>query len=834
MDILEIIHSDVCGPMQTITPGGKRYVLTMIDDYSGYTEIFLLAHKSEVFKYVKEYIEAVKTKFNKKPKILRSDRGKEYVNKQMADYLKEEGIKIELTAPFSPQQNGKAERKNRYLIEMTRCMIIDSGLAKKYWGEAVVTANYLQNRLPTKSEGRTPYEKWHSQKPNLKDTHIFGCTAYVKVPDELRRKLDNKAKKLHFVGYSEQSKAFRLLDKETSKIIISRDVIFLDGEQKQKEHSKEKENETLEEEIQITRKLEQITKEEENKEEEIDQLIQEPGITETPRRKSKRRNKGIPPSRFGEFAGIVTTHEDDEPKTIEEALAGKNKYDWKRALDEEYESLIAKTWKLVEAPKDAKIIGSKWVFKLKKDEEGKIIRYKARLVALGYNQEFGMDYHEVFAPVVKQTTLRTLLTIAGRDKLQVRHYDIKNAFLNADLTETIYMRQPKEYEVKGKEHYVLKLNKSIYGLKQSANLWNKNISDKLEELGYTQGKTDSCLYIKHNKGIICYVTIYVDDIIMASNNTEEIIKLEKALSNMYTLTKLGRIKEYSGIQIETDKEGIYYIYQKKHIYNILKTYGLKDAKGSKIPLSVGYEGLEDDRSLQNNKNFRSLIGSLLYIATSTRPDIKASVAILSKKLNNPTETDWIEAKRIARYLKYTENYKLKLGNNSQKDKGLIGYADANWAESKADRKSNNGYLFKYCGSTISWACRKQSCVTLSSAEAEYIALSDACQEMLWLKKLLQDFQENIQLPVKMYEDNQSCIKLASNQKFSKRSKHIDTKYHFIKDLSKDNKILLEYCPSENMLADMLTKAVQQIRLRKLSKGSGLMPHDKDDVIEEEC
>lgn len=417
---------------------------------------------------------------------------------------------------------------------------------------------------------------------------------------------------------------------------------------------------------------------------------------------------------------------------------------------------------MVEALEGAKIIGSKWVFKLKKDEKGKIIRYKARLVALGYNQEFGMDYHEVFAPVVKQMKLRTLLTIAGRDKLQVRHYDIKNAFLNADLTETIYMRQPKKYEVKGKEHYVLKLNKSIYGLKQSANLWNKNISDKLEELGYTQEKTDSCLYIKHNTGITCYVTIYVDDIIMVSDNTEEIIKLEKGLSNMYTLTKLGRIKEYSGIQIETDKEGIYYIHQKKHIYNILKTYGLKDAKGSKIPLNVGYEGLEDNRSLQNNKNFRSLIGSLLYIATSTRPDIKARVAILSKKLNNPTETDWIEAKRIARYLKYTENYKLKLGNNSQKNKGLIGYADANWTESKADRKSNSGYLFKYYGSTISWACRKQFCVALSSAEAEYIALSDACQEMLWLTKLLQDFQENIQLPVKLYEDNQSCIKLASN------------------------------------------------------------------------
>lgn len=202
-DILEIVHSDVCGPMQTITPGGKRYILTMIDDYSSYTEVFLLSHKSEVFRCIKEYIETVKNKYNKKPKILRMDRGKEYVNKQMHDYLEKEGIEIELTAPYSPQQNGKAERKNRYLIEMARCMIFDSGVVKKYWGEAVVTANYLQNKLPTKSNNCTPYEKWNSRKSTLKDIHIFGCEAYAKIPDELRRKLDSKARKLHFVGYSE-------------------------------------------------------------------------------------------------------------------------------------------------------------------------------------------------------------------------------------------------------------------------------------------------------------------------------------------------------------------------------------------------------------------------------------------------------------------------------------------------------------------------------------------------------------------------------------------------------------------------------------------------------
>lgn len=189
----------------------------------------------------------------------------------MHDYLEKEGIKIELTAPYSPQQNGKAERKNRYLMEMARCMIFDSGVTKKYWGEAVVTANYLQNRLPTKSNNCTPYEKWNSRKSTLKDIHIFGCEAYAKIPDELRRKLDSKARKLHFVGYSEQLRAFRLLDKETDKIIISRDVTFLEGKQKQEEIDEERKSEDKAK-IKITHKEECTTTEEESEEDEKAQM----------------------------------------------------------------------------------------------------------------------------------------------------------------------------------------------------------------------------------------------------------------------------------------------------------------------------------------------------------------------------------------------------------------------------------------------------------------------------------------------------------------------------------------------------------------------------------
>lgn len=222
----------------------------------------------------------------------------------------------------------------------------------------------------------------------------------------------------------------------------------------------------------------------------------------------------------------------------------------------------------------------------------------------------------------------------------------------------------------------------------------------------------------------------------------------------------------------------------------------------------------------------------MYMAVSTRPDITASVTILSRKIQNPTEADWKEAERIARYLKGTINYALKLGNNKYKD-GLIRYADADWGENRTDRKSNCGYIFRYCVNSISWASRKQSCVALSSAEDEYISLSEACQEGLWLIKLLKEFQEKMKVPLLMYENNQSCIKLTGNNKFSKRTKHIDIRFHHVKVLAEGKVITIKYCDTNNMLADLLTEPLRSTRLKKVIEDCGLIPLGEDDNVEEQ-
>ncbi|XP_051163516.1 uncharacterized protein LOC127282958 [Leptopilina boulardi] len=820
METFDLLHTDVCGPIQTVTPSKKRYIITIIDDYSRYSTVRFMEHKNEAGNIIKQFVEMVKTQFNKTPKCIRSDRGKEYVNQDLQNYLKNKGVKLQYTVSYSPQQNGVAERKNRSLLEMARCMMLDANLEKKYWAETVNTANFLQNRLPTRITAKTPYELMYSNKPDLKNLHIFGCDAYAQIPKELRRKLDDKAEKLTFIGYSEESKGFRLLDKKTDRIKVSRDVIFLDKNQQVKNSneaeliiSEEKFSETTEED-----KIDNNISETESSSSD-DQNDTQP----TEPRRSRRINKGVPPERFMASSNLATQKIND-PKSRNEALSGSNNQEWQKAMDEEISSLSKnKTWDIVPAPEDRDIVTCKWIFKSKQNQEGKTTRYKTRLVARGFSQKYGTDYDEVFAPVVRQTTFKILLAIAGQENLIIKHYDAKTAFLNGDLDQTIYMTQPEGYEIfKDNVKLVCKLKKGLYGLKQSAKLWNEKLNSILLNFKFLQSQTDSCFYIKRTKENVIFVIIHVDDFLIASKSIEKINETAEFLKGKFQLLDLGFLHCYLGIEVRRNSDGIYCIKQSQYIDNILKRFGLEDAKISNIPLDPGYIKIdkEDQPIMEESEKYQQLIGALLYLAVNTRPDITASVIILSQNNKHPTSADWTETKRIGRYLKGTRDYELILGQRG-KEEGLVGYADADWAENRKDRKSNSGYLFKYLNATISWGCRKQTCVALSSTEAEYIALAEACQECIWIRRLLEDFLNYKQGPTTIFEDNQSCLKFLSNKKFSHRTKHIDTKFHFVKQLKENRTLNFEYCPTDRMLADMLTKPLSRIKLRTLAEGCGL-------------
>jgi hypothetical protein len=320
----------------------------------------------------------------------------------------------------------------------------------------------------------------------------------------------------------------------------------------------------------------------------------------------------------------------------------------------------------------------------------------------------------------------------------------------------------------------------------------------------------------YDKEDICYLLIHVDDIAISSKNDKLIASVINHLQNIMDINNLGEIKTYLGLNITRSDEGIYYINQHAYITRTLVEFGMIDSKISSIPLSVDYGRISDDQLLTDNKNYQKLIGTLLFIAVNSRPDISAAVCILAQKTSSPNKTDWNELKRILKYLKGTSKLKLKLYDANYKEP-LETWVDASWAEDKVDRKSNSGILVKLFGGVINWSCKKQTLVTLSSTEAEYVALAQAVQELQWIHRMLHDLKININLPLKFYEDNQSVLKMLTQEKPSNRTKHIDIKYHFIKDNYKNGTIEVNYCPTEEMIADFLTKPLTSIKIERICK-----------------
>jgi hypothetical protein len=847
---MDVVVSDVCGPMHVESIGRKKYFVTFIDMSSGHCMVYFIRYKSEATQKAIEYIEYMKRQIGKAPKVLRTDRGLEYNNERMHRYLRKNGIKAEYTVGYAPEQNGMAERKNRTLVEACRTMITESGMSQRLWAEAIHTANDTFNRMIDKDLGVSPYEACFGKESKEKQFYQFGAEAYIKVPDEHRRKLEVKAIKVKFIGYSDESKGYRFIDGR-NKVHISREVVFLETEKKNEENDsmefspndlsqedrtpsdkqleevKQLEDEKLENEKLEDEQLENEQLEDEDTSEGelfYDCSNEEPQQQELPRR-SARENIGKRPSRFDDYElNYVAMASEFEPKTYEEAIECQNSSRWIKAMTEEIAAIEENdTWELVDLPRGRKAIGSKWVFKIKTGSATNSNEFKARLVAQGFSQKFGVDYDEVFAPVARSATMRLLLSVAGIRNLVVMQYDIKSAFLNGKLEEEIYIKQPLGFE-KGTQVY--KLKKSLYGLKQAAYVWNQTLHKSLVENGCTQGKVDKCLYVKREGDKECYILIHVDDIIIASTDETFQKQLMEEVGKNFKIKCLGNISYYLGIEVSKDGSD-YYISQASYIDKIINESNLTEAKSSSYPVDKGYYKL-NGRELESNEQYRKLIGMLLYLSTNTRPDISASVSILSQRVKNPRQCDLVELNRVIRYLKGTKNLKLRLSDKANEG-SLKVYSDADWAEDTNDRKSNSGYISFVNGGTISWSSHKQGVVAKSSMESEYIALAEACQEAVWLKQVADDFcVGGINEAVNINTDSQSCMAAIKNQRYSNRTKHIDVQYHYTRDLVEKGRIKLSYCPTDKNTADILTKPLGGTKIAQLRGMTGLMEVNRSD------
>lgn len=825
---LQLIHSDLCGPITPSSNTQKRYLITFIDDFSRKTWIFFALEKSEAFQLFKMFKSSVEKDTGMFIKCLRTDRGGEYNSTEFKDYCKEHGIKRQLTAAYTPQQNGVAERKNRSIMNMVRTILTEKGVPKSFWPEAVQWANHVLNRSPTVAvKDKTPEEAWSDRKPDVGYFKVFGCIGHVHIPDQRRTKLDDKSIKCVLLGFSSESKAYRMYDPVKKKIHTSRDVAFEEAQQWDwnDNHNGEQVGELEWEDVGgETEEPEEETVEEDGEEEgnlnENAQIAEERG----------RRTRN-PPAWTADY--VFDDGEDEvnmvkielenlafmvisDPTSFQQAA---NQSNWRQAMDAEIKAIEKnQTWTLSSLPEDAKAIGVKWLYKTKLNELGEVDKYKARLVVKGYAQEYGVDYTEVFTPVARMDTVRMILALAAQKGWGVFQLDVKSAFLHGKLEEDVFVEQPQGYEVKGKENMVYKLHKALYGLKQAPRAWFSRIETYFINEGFTSSPSEQTLFIKRREDKVLIVSVYVDDLLFTGNDDSMLEEFKCSMKKEFDMTDLEKMRYFLGIEVMQRDDGIF-ICQKKYAAEVIERFGMKDYNPVSNPIVPGQKiGRDEAGEKVDPTLFKQMVGSLMYL-TATRPDLMFAVSLISRFMASPTQLHFAVVKRIMRYLKGTMEY--GIWYERRETSNLIAYTDSDYAGDIDDSRSTSGYVFLLSGGAVAWASRKQPIVTLSTTEAEYVAAATCACQAVWMKRILEEVGLKQEGEMVLLCDNTSTIKLSKNAVMHGRSKHIRVRYHFLRELTKEGIVKLDYCRTEEQLADVMTKPLKLASFQKIRAAFGM-------------
>ncbi|KAG8502779.1 hypothetical protein CXB51_000565 [Gossypium anomalum] len=726
-ETLEYIHSDLWGPSRVPSRGGANYMLTFIDDFSRKVWAFFLKQKSDVFSAFKSWKIMIEKQTGKQIKYLRTDNGLEFCSDEFNRLCKSEGIVRHLTVRHTPQQNGVAERMNRTIMEKVRCMLSNANLPKSFWAEAASTACFLINRSPSVAiEKKTPQEVWSGNPANYSDLKIFGCPA---------------------------------------KVVISRDVVFDETAMLPNLSLKDcsnKENQKQVEHQINTESTPQVSTKIENR------VASSPQYS-IAKNRTKREIK--PPKKYAEadlVAYALNVAEDidanQEPSNYSEAISCEDSEKWMFAMQEEMESLHKnKTWDLVKLPKGKKTVRCKWVFKKKEGTPGvEEPKYKARLVAKGYSQVPGVDFTDVFSPVVKHSSIRALLGIVAMHDLELEQLDVKTAFCMENLRKIFTCNNQR-----------------------SPRQWYKRFDSFMTSHDFKRSSFDSCVYFKkNNDGSFVYLLLYVDDMLIAAKDKGEIRKVKAQLSEEFEMKDLGPAKKILGMEILRDrKTSKLYLSQKGYIEKLLCRFNMRSAKPVSTPLAAHFRlssalspQSDDEIEYMSHVPYSSAVGSLMYAMVCSRPDLSYAVSAVSRYMANPGKEHWKAVQWILRYLRGTTDVCLQFGRTEDR---VIGYVDADFAGDLDRRRS---------------------------LTAEYMAITEACKEAIWLKGLFSELNEDLQIST-VFCDSQSAIFLTKDQMFHERTKHIDVRYHFVRDIIARGDIVVSKISTHENPADMMTKSL---------------------------
>ncbi len=847
---LDLVVTDVCGKMPVPAWGSAWYFGTIIDVYSRKAWVFPISEKGQMCQVFRLWLAEQQCQRNRTPKTVRSDNGGEYCSDEFKALLKEKGIKHELTVPRTPQQNGLAERFNRSIMEKVRSMMHGQRLPLTLWAHALAYATHVYNNLPSRGiENQIPEELWTGLKTDHSRFHEFGAKAFVQIPAERRGKLSPNSRKCIFIGIACNTKdGYLFLDPDTLNVFVSRDVIFsqptaaengteIGINETTHEQTAYHTPQTLTSNIEGTEIIESTEREDQAEQstpngDQADSSSEEPAVpndtnTENEEqinlppegvRRSTRGNRAHYNYKTLATSGLYAMKTKDVPDNYEAAIHGLDKPQWTNAMQSEYESLLANdTWELIPKPENKNITTCKWVYRIKDDPNSDTQKYKARLVARGFSQKLGEDYTQTFAPVISFDSLRIVLGIAAARGWPIHQMDVANAYLNSPLTEDVFMKQPIGFEVKhpdGRE-LVCKLKRALYGLKQGGRAWYKRLTEGLKEAGFVQLKAEQSIYIGHK----CIVAAYVDDLVIAGESLPDVKSGKDAICSKFLKVRdLGPIANILGMEVtyKPAKKALW-MNQDRYTQSILELFKMNDCNARSEPMQHTPTTTTEPKRFSRPDLYMSAVGKLLYLARGTRPDISFAVGVAGRHMIAPTEDNWNQVKAILRYISGTTRHGIKLGVNS-KNPTLV-FSDADWAGDTDTRRSTGGYWFN-CFGPISWRSTRQQTVSLSSYEAEYIALSDAARQSLWLIQLLSELGITTS-PMTMLVDNNAAICAANGTINTKRRKHVDIRYHFVNDLVEAGVLRVERCASQDNVADGFTKPLGKSLFQKFRENCGV-------------
>lgn len=805
-----VLHLDTVGPMRKLSIGGSRFFLLATEEFSGYKLCESISSKALIPDVVKRIINTVELESTRPVKMIVSDNGTEFTSMNLQNWLSRRGIVQSFATTYTPEQNGRAERANRTILDGIRTLLNESKLPEELWAEALNTVVYTTNRiLGSGNSQKTRFELFTGSKPDVSNLRIFGQRAVVRESDNAREgKLAPRGEEATFVGYTERSNTYRFyIEKPMPQIIISCDVRFLNETSPTREPEKQGY-------IAIVDDDEETIIDNESEPQDVDSEATETDNSTSTDSSSgsddeaaiEQPQPGVQTRSMSKW-GLFFTLE-DEPRTLADAQESDDWPNWRKAMNEEMSALRTNhTWDLVDRPQNIKPIKNKWVFKMKTSPDGSVHRHKARLVAKGFTQVPNIDYKETYAPVASMNTIRMFLAIANQTEMNIVQFDIKTAFLYGDLDEVLFMEQPEFYEQDSNK--VCRLRKSLYGLKQAPRQWNKKFDTFLKHFDLNQSEVDRCLYYNSDRSLL--LIIYVDDGLAAGRNKNQLEKLICYLRENFEL-KVMECESFLGFKIirnqQKGEKQTLSLSQEHYISKLLDKFNMTDCKPVSTPEEVGMKFNESPKLPEENL-FKELVGSLLYLTTCSRPDISHAVSIASRT-SQPTQAHWVALKRILRYLKGTKN--MGITYKQQEPSKLVAYSDADYANDVETRRSTTGFCIFFGGGPISWRCQRQSIITLSTTEAEYVAGCELVKELLPIREQMIELNQiQSDQPTEVFIDNQSTVKIASNEAGQNRTKHIDIRAKWLTEQSLKKKIEVKKIRGDEQPADILTKPLSKLK-----------------------